>query len=175
MIWDRRATSRPVCSPTYLQAVDEADVPWGGALRLDRAIEMEPQSSLADSKHSFIRSLRYCRDQRGLLAVLSRTGQLKVMQTTKESGTHVIDVETSPHLQEVYRSYELDVQYSSPLRKNDRIVSFDWVTLGSPVLKPRVLVLRANGAFDILELPARTSDALYKLIPWQAPHRGLHG
>ena len=175
MIWDRRATSRPVCSPSYLQAVDEDDLPWGGALRLDRAIKMEPEESLADSKHSFVRSLRYCRDQRGLLGVLSRTGQLKTMQITKEAGTHDADVESSPHLQEIYRSYEMDVQYSSPARKNDRIVSFDWVTLGSPVLKPRLLVLRANGAFDILEQPSRTSDSLYKLTTWQPPHRGLNG
>lgn len=175
MIWDRRATSRPVCSPTYLQAVDDEDIPWGGALQLNRAIEMEPQSSLADSKHSFVRSLRYCRDQRGLLGVLSRTGQLKILQTMKETGFQDAEVESSPHLLEAYKSYEMDVQYSSPSRKNDRIVSFDWVTLGSPVLKPRMLVLRANGAFDILELPARTSDSLYKLIPWKAPHRGLHG
>lgn len=175
MIWDRRATSRPVCSPSYLQAMDEDDLPWGGALRLDRALEMEPQSSMADSKHSFVRSLRYCRDQRGLLAVLSRTGQLKVMQTTKDVGSHDPEVGSSPHVQWVYKSHEMDVQYSSPTRKNDRIVSFDWVTLGSPVLKPRLLVLRANGAFDILEQPSSTSDALFKLIPWQAPHRGLQG
>lgn len=175
MIWDRRATSRPVCSPSYLQAVDEDDLPWGGALRLDRAIEMEPQSSLADSKHSFVRSLRYCRDQRGLLGVLSRTGQLKIMQTNKEVGGHQGEVEGSPHLLEVYKSYEMDVQYFSPGRKNNRIVSFDWVTLGSPVLKPRLLVLRANGSFNILEQPSRTSDSLYKLTPWQPPHRGLEG
>ena len=174
MIWDRRATSRPVCSLSYLKAVDEDDLPWGGALRLDRAIEMEPQPSLADSKHSYVRALRYCRDQRGLLGVLSRTGQLKTMQTNKEAGTQDVDVD-SPHLQQVYRSHEMDVQYALPARKNDRIVSFDWVTLGSPVLKPRVLVLRANGAFDILEQPSRTSDALFKLTTWQAPHRGLLG
>jgi hypothetical protein len=175
MIWDRRATSRPVCSPSYLQAVDEDDLPWGGALRLDRAIEMDPQSTLADSKHSFIRSLRFCRDQRGLLAVLSRTGQLKVLQLRNEAAGHATTVENSPGLQRVYKSHDLDIHYSSASRKNNRIVSFDWITLGSPVLRPRMLALRANGVFDIVQEPSYTSDCLYGLVPWQPPHRGLHG
>lgn len=175
MIWDRRATSRPVCSPSYLQAVDEDDLPWGGALRLDRAIEMGPQSSSGDNKHSFIRSLRFSRDQRGLLAVLSRTGQLNVMEITKETGSHSAETEHGPGLQRVHKSHDLDVQYSSASRKNDRIVSFDWITLGSPVLRPRMLALRANGTFDILEKPSYTSDCLYGLVPWQPPHRGLLG
>ena len=104
MIWDRRAASRPCVLPSYLQAVDEDDLPWGGALRLDRAIEMEPQSSLADSKHSFVRSLRYCRNQRGLLGVLSRTGQLKIMRRTRRRVATKERSRSSPHLLEVYKS-----------------------------------------------------------------------
>ena len=174
VIWDRRATSRPVASPSYLQAVEEDDLPWGGALRLDRVIEMDQESSF-DSKNSFIRSLRYCRDHRGLLGVLSRTGQLRVMNTIKEHTPHDKSVEDSPELLQVHRSHEMDVMYSDPSRKQDRIVSFDWVTLGSPVLRSRLLVLRASGAFDILEQPSFTSDHLFKLIPWKAPHRGFEG
>ncbi|KAH7023507.1 hypothetical protein EDB80DRAFT_697781 [Ilyonectria destructans] len=171
MIWDRRATSRPIASPGYLQAVDEDELPWGGALRLDRVIETDSDPFLAEGKHSLIRSLKYSRDQCGLLAVLSRTGQLKVLQTNKENPT-VIE-ESGPELLQVQKSHEMDVSYVETSRKNDRIVAFDWIPLGSTVLRPRLLVLRANGNFDILEQPSNTADHVFKLVPWQAPHRGL--
>jgi WD repeat-containing protein mio len=175
VIWDRRATARPVASPSYLQAVDEDDVPWGASLRLDRAVEMDPDPSSSDSKHSFVRSLRYCRDRRGLLAVLSRTGQLKVMDTHKEYTAPDMESVNSPELLQVQKSYEMDVSFLDPSKKSERIVSFDWVTLGSPILQPRLLVLRSNGTFEILEKPSFTADHLYKLIPWQPAHRGLEG
>ncbi|KAJ0338823.1 hypothetical protein COL922a_005142 [Colletotrichum nupharicola] len=173
MIWDRRATSRPVASHSYLGAVDEDELPWGGALRLDRVVDSDDDPSLSESKHSIVRSLRYCRDHRGLLAVLSRTGQLKVLKTNKELTPPDIPLEGSPELLEVHKSYDMDVQYGDSGKKNDRIVSFDWVTLDSAVLQPRLVVLRANGTFEILEQPSYTSDYLYKLTPWQPPHRGL--
>ncbi|KAI8154086.1 putative WD repeat-containing protein [Colletotrichum sp. SAR 10_70] len=173
MIWDRRATSRPVASHSYLGAVDEDELPWGGALRLDRVVDSDDDPSLSESKHSIVRSLRYCRDHRGLLAVLSRTGQLKVLKTNKELTPPDMSLEGSPELLEVYKSYDMDVQYGDSGKKNDRIVSFDWVTLDSAVLQPRLVVLRANGTFEILEQPSYTSDYLYKLTPWQPPHRGL--
>ncbi|KAF5019366.1 hypothetical protein F66182_8634 [Fusarium sp. NRRL 66182] len=170
MIWDRRATSRPVASHSYVQAIEQDEIPWGGALRLDRVIETDSDPFLADGKYSLVRSLRYCRDHRGLLAVLSRTGQLKVLNTNKETPS---SNSSSPELLEVQKSYEMDVSYVETSRKNNRIVAFDWVTLSSPVLRPRLLVLRANGNFEILEQPSQTSDHVYKLVPWQAPHRGL--
>ncbi|PTB79297.1 hypothetical protein M440DRAFT_1371109 [Trichoderma longibrachiatum ATCC 18648] len=173
MIWDRRATSRPVASHTYNQAVEEDDLPWGGALRLDTVVDTDSDSSMAEEKHSLIRSLRYCRDHRGLLAVLSRTGQLKVLDTNKESPSSDAVPHGGPELLKVQRSHEMDVSYRDNSRKNDRIVSFDWVTLGSAALRPRLLVLRANGGFDILEQSSRTADHIFKLVPWQAPHRGL--
>ncbi|KAF6842454.1 WD repeat domain-containing protein [Colletotrichum musicola] len=173
MIWDRRATSRPVASPSYLGAVDEDDLPWGGALRLDRVVDSDDDLSLSESKHSIVRSLRYCRDQRGLLAVLSRSGQLKVLKMNKELTHRDVALEGSPELLEVHKSHDMDIQYGDSARKNDRIVSFDWVTLDSGVLQPRLVVLRANGTFEILEQPSFTSDYLYKLTPWQPPHRGL--
>jgi WD repeat-containing protein mio len=170
MVWDRRATSRPVASHTYIQAVENDDLPWGGALRLDRAIDTD---SDVDGKHSLIRSLRYCRDHRGLLAVLSRTGQLRVLETNRENPQE--SSSESPELLQVRKSHEMDLQYSDVSRRYNRIVSFDWVTLGSPVLKPRLLALRASGSFEILEQPSRVSDHVFKLVPWQAPHRGLEG
>ncbi|KAB5570402.1 hypothetical protein GE09DRAFT_1103132 [Coniochaeta sp. 2T2.1] len=173
MIWDRRATSRAIASHSYLEAVDQDDVPWGGALRLNRAMQMETDPASVDSHSSFIRSLRFCRDRPGMLAVLSRTGQLKILSTKNEFSEKDMTFESSPDLLEVTKSHEMDPHYADTTRKNDKIVSFDWVTMSSPVLKPRLLVLRANGAFEILEKPSFTSDYPYKLIPWQAPHRGL--
>ncbi|KAF7563784.1 hypothetical protein G7046_g321 [Stylonectria norvegica] len=173
MIWDRRATSRPVASHPYLQAVDEEELPWGGALRLDRVIETDSDPFLAEGKHSIIRSLRYCREHRGMLAVLSRTGQLRVLKTNKETVSSDSTEQSGPELIQVQKSYEMDVSYVETSRKNDRIVAFDWVTVGSPVLRPRMVVLRANGSFDILEMPSDTSDHVFKLVPWQTPHRGL--
>jgi WD repeat-containing protein mio len=174
LIWDRRATSRPSSAPSYLEAIDSEEIPWGAGLKIDRATNVSPEQFRND-KFSLIRSLRFCRDHRGLLAVLSRTGQLKVLETKKEFVGSEVAYENSPELLEVKRSTELDNGYADPNRKDDRIVSFDWVTLGSPVLAPRAVVLRASGAFDILEKPSYTSDHVYKMVPWQSPYRGLAG
>ncbi|KAK3944651.1 SEH-associated protein 4 [Diplogelasinospora grovesii] len=173
MVWDRRCTQRQDASSAYLEAVDRDNLPWGGALRLDRAMQMEADPALMDSKNSLIRSLRFSRDHRGMLAVLSRTGQLRVLSTKHEYVEPDATLEGSPELLEVRRSCEVDPHYAESGRKNDKIVSFDWVTLGSPVLQPRMLVLRANGAFEVLEKPSFTSEYPFKLIPWQPPHRGL--
>lgn len=173
MIWDRRASNRALASVNYVQTVEEDDMPWGASLRLDQAIETDHDPSLVDERHSMIRSLRYCRNQRGLLAVLSRTGQLRVLDTRKDSPSPAITTEQGPELLHVEKSHELDLSYRYNSRKNDRIVSFDWATLGSPDLNPRLLVLRTSGKFDILEQPTSSADHAYKLIPWKSPHRGL--
>ncbi|KAG5949295.1 hypothetical protein E4U53_005918 [Claviceps sorghi] len=173
MIWDRRAASEPLASHVYTQAVEEEVVPWGGALQLDKVIETDSDPFLAEGKHSLIRSLRFCRDRRGLLAALSPTGQLKVLETKKEIESAEMAPQESPELLQVQRSHEMDVSYRYNARRNDRIVSFDWVTLPSLSLRPRMLVLRANGVFGILEQSSTAADHVYKLIPWQAPHRGL--
>ncbi|KAI1374582.1 hypothetical protein F4677DRAFT_425514 [Hypoxylon crocopeplum] len=170
VIWDRRATSRPSSSRFYLDAVDTDDLPWGAALNIDKAIDVKDANF--QDRGSLIRSLRFCRDRSGLIAVLSRTGQLKVLDTRKEYIPAEVLPKDSPEVLEVRRSYELDMSYAKD-RKDDKIVSFDWLNLDSPALTPRAIVLRANGAFDILEKPSYTSEHLYKMIPWRAPHRGL--
>lgn len=172
MIWDRRATSRPSSSRFYLEAVDTDELPWGAALNLDTAIDVKDANF--QDRGSLIRSLRFCRDRSGLLAVLSRTGQLRVLDTRKETSPSEVHPKDSPEILEVRRSYELDMGYAKE-RKDDRIVSFDWLNLDSPALTPRAIVLRANGTFDIVEKPSYTSEHIYKMIPWKAPHRGLEG
>ncbi|KAG5922788.1 hypothetical protein E4U42_005266 [Claviceps africana] len=173
MIWDRRAASEPLASHFYSQAVQEEVVPWGGALQLDKVIETDSDPFLVEGKHSLIRSLRFCRGRRGLLGALSPTGQLKVLETKKEIESAGMAPQQGPELLQVQRSHEMDISYRYNSRRNDRIVSFDWVTLPSLSLRPRMLVLRANGVFGILEQSSTAADHVYKLIPWQSPHRGL--
>lgn len=175
MVWDRRATHRQDASLAYADAVDRDGMPWGGALRLDHAVQMEADPALMDNKNSFVRSIRFCRDHPGMLAVLARTGQLRILSTRREYVDHEFKVDGSPELLEVRRSYEMDPLYAEPGHRNDKIVSFDWITLRSPVLQPRLLVLRASGALEVLEKPSFTSEYPFKLIPWQAPYRGLEG
>lgn len=175
MVWDRRATHRQGASSTYVHAIDREGMPWGGALRLDRAVEMEADPAQMDNKNSFIRSIRFCRDHRGQLAVLSRTGQLRILSTRHEHVDSEAKVDGSPELLDVGRSHEMDPLYGEPSHRNDKIVSFDWITLRSPVVQPRLLVLRASGALEVLEKPSFTSEYPFKLIPWQAPYRGLDG
>ncbi|KAI1213274.1 uncharacterized protein F4807DRAFT_257107 [Annulohypoxylon truncatum] len=172
VIWDRRATSRSSSSRFYLDAVDTDELPWGAALNIDRAIDVKDANF--QDRGSLTRSVRFCRDRSGLIAVLSRTGQLKVLDIKKEFIPSDVHPKDSPEVLEVRRSYELDMSYVRD-RKDERIVSFDWLNLDSPALTPRAIVLRANGTFDILEKPSYTSEHLFKMIPWKAPHRGLEG
>ncbi|KAI4863032.1 hypothetical protein F4820DRAFT_390443 [Hypoxylon rubiginosum] len=172
VVWDRRATSRPSSSRFYLDAVDTEDLPWGAALNIDKAIDVKDANF--QDRGSLIRSLRFCRDRSGLIAVLSRTGQLKVLDTKKEFTPQDVHDKDSPEILEVRKSYELDMSYAKE-RKDDRIVSFDWLNLDSPALTPRAIVLRANGTFEILEKPSYTSEHIYKMVPWRVPHRGLEG
>lgn len=175
MVWDRRALSRNVASASYLDAVDADDMPFGGALKLDRAVDIESDPQARTDRNSFIRKLAYCRDHRGMLAVLSRLGQLKVFSTQPSEYLSTGAESDSPQLLQVRKSNEMDNFYSEVDRKNERIVSFDWLTMPSAALRPRLLVLRANGAFEILEVPAFTRTYPYKLTPWQPPYRGLTG
>ncbi|KAK4639533.1 hypothetical protein QC761_709150 [Podospora bellae-mahoneyi] len=172
MVWDRRYIDQHHVNPVYAKAVQSDSLPPGGALRLDHAVD-EADSTLADNKHSFIRALRFCRDQPGSLAMLSRTGQLKVLHTRREHLEPELVVEGSPELLEVAKSRELEPLYADLARKNDKVVSFDWITMSSPVLQPRILVLRANGTFDVVQKPSFTSEYPYKMVPWQPPHRGF--
>lgn len=152
----------------YLESIDEEGVPWGASLKLDHAIESE--------NNVYIRHLRYCRDQRGHLGVLSNMGQLQVFHTTKEyiEPGSTNDIRGSPELLEVKKSRNLEYPYFDPDHKQkyeDRIVSFDWLSLSISEIPGRVVVLRANGNFEILQLPASTAGLLSNLIPWRPPHR----
>jgi len=169
MIWDRRASSRGAASQMYLEAIDQEDLPWGAALKLNKVIK-------ADKGNAHIRSLRYYREQRGMLAVLSSSGQLQVLRVNKEfvEPNSFNDIRGTPEFLEVRRSYDLEYPYFDQDRKirfEDRIVSFDWLTLGTSELTPRLVALRANGNFEILQTPTSTVGHLSKFIPWQPPHR----
>jgi hypothetical protein len=152
----------------YLESFDQEEVPWGAALRLDRAIDVE--------KSVYIKQLRYSREERGALGVLSSAGQLQILQTKTEYvelGSSD-DLHISPELLEVNGSYDLEYAFFDPDHKRryeHRIVSFDWLNLGTSDLQTRVVALRANGDFEILQMPTETTGQLAQLIPWKPPHR----
>ncbi len=162
----------------YLESFDQEEMPWGSVLKLDRAIEVE--------KNTFVKQLRFSREQRGALGVLSTAGQLQILQTKKEyvEPGSSNDVRDSPELLEINKSYDLEYPFfdHNHRRKYEhRIVSFDWLNLGSSELQGRVIALRANGEFGILQMPATTASQLSQLIPWKPPHhrkfseRAFHG
>lgn len=169
VVWDRRVSGRSVASPMYLESIDQEEIPWGASLKLDRAIETEQNVN--------IRTLRFCREHRGTLGVLSSAGQLQVFKTNREyvePGTSN-DIGVGPELLEVKKSFDLEYPCFDPnheRRPEDRIISFDWLNVGSPDLDPRVVALRANGSFEILQTPADTHGQLSQLVPWKIPQRG---
>jgi hypothetical protein len=155
----------------YIASFDADEIPWGAALKLDRAIEVEK-----NEKNVHIKQLRYCREHRGTLGVLSSAGQLQVFKTNKEyiePGSED-DVRGTPRLLEVQKSFGLEYPYfdsEHKQRPENRIISFDWLNVGTPDLDSRVIALRANGKFEILQTPAATKDQLSQFMPWNT-HRG---
>lgn len=171
VVWDRRVSGRSTVSPMYLESYDQDEIDWGAALKLDRAIEVEK-----DEKNVHIKQLRYCREHRGTLGVLSSAGQLQVIKTNKEyvEPGSVDDIRGTPRLLEVQNSFGLEYPYFDREHKqmpDNRTISFDWLNVGTADLDPRVIALRANGKFEILQMPAATKDQLSQLMPWNT-HRG---
>ncbi|KAI9740633.1 MAG: hypothetical protein M1818_004597 [Claussenomyces sp. TS43310] len=161
LVWDRRATSRQAASPMYLESVDASDVPWGCVLKLNRVID--------PGRDSYIRGLRYCRDQRGLLGVMSNSGELQILQLRKEYIEPVpeIPVQDSPELLEVRRSYDIKYPYfhqSSPSKPEDRVVSFDWMTFGSNEIQPRLVTRNYDQKLAVELLPLRVQHALFGFL-----------
>lgn len=170
-MWDRRAAGRSSASPMYQEAFDQDELPWGAVLKLDRAIQTDKNMS------GSIKQLRYSREKRGCLGVLSTAGQLQVLETRKEYVEPGLTAELaeSPELVEVRTSCDLEYAHfdENHKRKQDlRIVSFDWVNVGSNELQGRVIALRANGDFEILQMPGPTAHHVPEFIPWKAPHHG---
>jgi hypothetical protein len=168
VVWDRRVTNRSTASPMYLESIDQEEVPWGAALKLDRVI--------MTGKGVHIKQLRYSREQRGSLGVLSSAGQLQILRTGREfiEPESVNDIRGSPELLEVKKSIDLEYASFDPdhtKRPEERIVSFDWLNLGTSDLDPRVVGLRSNGTFEILQLPAATAGQLSQLVPWKPPRQ----
>lgn len=165
MVWDRRATSRQVASKTYNDTIDSGDVPWGCALKLNRVIDPQYETN--------IRSLRYCRDRRGILAVLSSAGELQLICTDKEYVDHTAEngVVASPELLEVRRSHDLEYPYFNEnfgYSHDDRIVSFDWVPLGSPFYQPRVITRRSNHKVGIVLKPSLSQNLALDLLDFSS-------
>ncbi|KAG4424940.1 hypothetical protein IFR04_001911 [Cadophora malorum] len=167
VIWDRRVAGRSTASPMYLESIDQEEVPWGAVLKLDRAIEVD--------KNTYVKQLRFSREQRGALGVLSTAGQLQILETKKEfiEPGSSNDVPDSPELLEIKKSIDLEYpffEHNHRRKYEHRIVSFDWLNLGTSELQGRVVALRANGEHEILQMPAATANQLSQLMPWKPPH-----
>ncbi|CAD6500815.1 BgTH12-06521 [Blumeria graminis f. sp. triticale] len=169
VIFDRRAAGmRNVASPRYNEVTDEGDLPWGAVLKLDRIIEGESNVS--------VKQMRFSREHRGALGVLSTSGQLQILQTRKEyiEPGSIDDVKGGPELLEIKKSYELQrafINSSYSKRFEHQIVSFDWIHLGSMHLEPRVIGLQANGEFKIFSMPTNATSHLLEMVPWAQPHQ----
>jgi WD repeat-containing protein mio len=168
MVWDRRATSRQSASKMYLDSIENGEVPFGCALKLNHVINHR--------NGSYIRSLRYCRDQPGLLAVLSSAGELQVFCTQREfvEPFSENDVDGTPELLEVRKSYPIqypffDENFGCP--HDQRVVSSDWAALGSPELQPRVVTRRWNQKLEVMLMPTTTQHHTFDLINFPAKAR----
>lgn len=169
VIWDRRVTGKSTASPMYLESFDQEEMPWGSVLKLDRAIQVD--------KNTFVKQLRFSREHSGSLGVLSTAGQLQVLQTKKEfvEPGSLNDVCNSPQLLEITKSTDLEYpffEHNHRRKYEHRIVSFDWLNLGTSELQGRMIALRANGEFEIMQMPSSTASQLFQLIPWKPPHHG---
>lgn len=169
VVWDKRVAGRSTASPMYLESFDQEEITWGAALKIDRAIQSDKNTP------SSIKQLRYSREQRGALGVLSNAGQLQILQTKKEyiEPGSPDDVKGSPQLLEIRKSYDLEYPYfdeNHRLKHDHRIVSFDWINVGTPELQGRVVALRGNGDFEVLQMPAKTANQVVQFVPWEPPH-----
>lgn len=173
MVWDRRATNRSTAGSMYLESVDADDVPWGGALKLEKVIEARPHSP------EYIRSVRFSRDRAGCLAMLSNTGELKVFNLRKE----YIDDETytnpngSPELLQVRTCHSIEPPFYDEKQNrsiDDRVISFDWLTIGNPDIQARMVVLRAKGATEIILTPKMSAALHSSLLFFDGPSNCKH-
>ncbi|RKF55487.1 putative WD repeat-containing protein C12G12.01c [Erysiphe neolycopersici] len=167
VIFDKRAScDRTTASSRYIEAYEEEKLPWGAVLKLDCIIEGDQIAS--------VKQLRFSREYRGALGVLSTSGQLQVLETKKEYIDPKFEsTRRSPELLEIRKSYELERSRSNSLSKKrfeQRIVSFDWIYLGTLDLEARIIGLQANGDFRIFQMPSATTANLLQMIPWAQPH-----
>ncbi|KAI1003181.1 hypothetical protein K3495_g5028 [Podosphaera aphanis] len=169
VVFDKRAGGeRSNVSSKYVEAFEEEKLPWGAVLKLDHIIDGDKSVS--------VKQLRFSREHSGALGVLSTSGQLQILQVRKEytEDESSKDAPVGPELLEIKKSYEIERSYSNPVSKRkfeQRIVSFDWLHLGTLDIEARIIGLQANGEFAILRMPSRTGAHLLQVVPWAKPHR----
>lgn len=168
MIWDRRATNREAAGTMYMEAVQNEEVPWGGAIKLDKVVETRLNSG------EYVRSLRFSRDRAGYLGVLSNTGEIKVYDFRKEyvDDKRYTNPAGSPELLQVRHCHSIERPFYDERRGrsiDDRVISFDWVTLGRPEIQARMVALRAKGAPEIILAPKQSSGVLANLMLFDGP------
>jgi hypothetical protein len=171
MIWDRRSASRQTCSQMYLESVDRVEVPFGCVLKINKAISSE--------RNAYIRSLRFYREKPGHLGVLSSAGELQVycMQKQYLEPNPENEVDGSPELLQVQKSHPIRYSFFDELsgyHPDERVVSFDWMTLGSTDYQPRIVTRDCRQSLDVRLLPSTTQHLASKLINFSGRARCMY-
>jgi hypothetical protein len=168
-VWDKRAGSRQVASnfsSLYQQNLDSGYLPFGCVLKALDTID--------DTKGASIRSLRYCRDRRGLLGILSSAGQLEVLRTELERMEDDQIVAGSPEMLYIQRSFTLAFPIHDelfPHSQSEMIASFDWMSLNSDTLQPRVITRRYDAELELKLLPTGAKGAMFDLLNISSNHQ----
>ena len=154
-VWDRRSSPR-FSATTLSSGHNSAEPP---------ALELKNPISNNGLNPSNIWSVRFSRTQRGCLGILSSSGQVKVYELTKDY-THLMDLEShirtdiNQTSEQLYTTTSHDVQYPYYSRyhgcdASDRIVSFDFVTLGESFQRRLIVGLRGKDDVRVFELSQR--------------------
>lgn len=117
--------------------------------------------ALDHNKKATIRSLRYNPDQRGMLGVLSNSGELQVLRTVNEYTDHNDNPHDGPELlregkSEVIVTPTTDAAVHTPF--SGQICSFDWVKLGTDKCQPRVVTRGLDASLHITVVPDETRN-----------------
>ena len=162
-IWDRRSGAST--SAAHMDSGHSSELHIGPVLEVKNAFDVGDRSAPSN-----LWSMRYSVAQKGCLAVLSSSGQLRIVQTKQDyledySQSHSGD----PLLQQpalssrkIYVNREYDVERSRVVRQHSReeagrIVSFDFVNILAASGRPCAVLLRGNQEISIYELPRKAS------------------
>lgn len=142
---------------------------WGCALSLSKAIDVE--------KNASIKQLRYSRDRRGLLGVLSSTGELQTLQLGRQFVDEEERLANSPELLQIHKSCVLEYSWgheSFGKPPNTRIDSFDWVRMNDDNHTPRVVYRRFDASLGIAVEPSIGTGKLFDVLNIQSNKMSMY-
>jgi len=165
-IWDRRAGNRSTSVPVSYLSAAQGDVVPEVSLEIKRPIDIP----------GTIWSLRFATTRRGCLGVLSSTGHFKTYSISldyisddergereRKSG-HGREDYYYPEKVHVHQVRDVRRAHYHPTEKCDeaeRIVSFDFTTVGHKLNEPNILALTGIGRVEIFGLPTPPEPAIF--------------